>query len=85
MCIYELSALVVFQKVEISHFYYTRTWTTVGPFESYIRGQGAKCQTAYTIDKVITTMVIRPLDDPTRRAQSVIADLRPLCLGVRGG
>ena len=31
---------------------------------------------SYT-NKVITTIVIRPLDDPTRRAQSVIADLQP--------
>ena len=29
-------------------------------------------------------MVIRPLDDPTRSAQSVVADLRPLCLGYVG-
>ena len=35
-------------------------------------------------DKVITTMVIRPLDDPTWCAQSVVADLRPFCLGGRG-
>ena len=30
--------------------------------------------------KVIITMVIRPLDDPTRSAQSVVADLQPLGL-----
>ena len=34
-------------------------------------------------NKVITTMVIRPLDDPIWCAQSVVADLR-LRLGVRG-
>ena len=33
------------------------------------------------INRVITTMVIRPLDDPTLCAQSVVADLRPLDLG----
>ena len=32
-------------------------------------------------NKVITTMVIRPLDDPTWCAQSVVTDLRPLGLG----
>ena len=30
---------------------------------------------------VITTMVIRPLDDPTLVLKSVVADLRPLSLG----
>ena len=34
--------------------------------------------------KVITTMVIRPLDDPTRCAQSVVADLQLLSLGYVG-
>ena len=36
-------------------------------------------------NKVITTMVIRPLNDPKRCAQSMVADLRPLgfgCVGV---
>ena len=37
-----------------------------------------------SVDKVITTMVIRPLDDPTRCAQSVDADLQPLHLGYVG-
>ena len=32
------------------------------------------------LNTVITTMVIRPLDDPTRYAQSVVADLQPLGL-----
>ena len=43
-----------------------------------------RCQFAEMLDpenKVITTMVISPLDDPTRCAQSVVADLRPLRLG----
>ena len=31
--------------------------------------------------KVITTMVIRPLDDRTRYVQSMVADLQPLGLG----
>ena len=30
---------------------------------------------------VITTMVIRPLDDPKCSAQSLVADLRPLTFG----
>ena len=34
--------------------------------------------------KVVTTMVIRPLDDRTRYAQSVVADLQPLGLGYVG-
>ena len=34
--------------------------------------------------KVITAMVIRPLDDPTWCAQPVVADLRPLGLGDVG-
>ena len=34
--------------------------------------------------KVITTMVIKLLDDSTRCAQSVVAHLRPLRLGVHG-
>ena len=33
-------------------------------------------QTPTLEDKVITAMVIRPFDDPTRCAQSVVADLR---------
>ena len=36
------------------------------------------------VNTVITTMVIRLLDDPTGCAQSVVADLRSLGLGVRG-
>ena len=36
------------------------------------------------ISNVITSMVIRPLDDRTRYAQSVVVDLQPLGLGVRG-
>ena len=36
-------------------------------------------------NKVITTLVIRPLDDPNRFDQSVVADLRPLGFGVGGG
>ena len=36
------------------------------------------------MDNVITTMVIRLLDDPTRCAQSVVADLPPLCSGYVG-
>ena len=36
------------------------------------------------INKVITTIVIRPLNDTTSRAQPVVADLRPLCLGYVG-
>ena len=36
------------------------------------------------LHKVINTMVIRPLDDPTRCAQSVVADLQPLGLGYMG-
>ena len=39
---------------------------------------------AYRVNKVITKMVIRPLDDPKWCAQSVVADLRPLCLGYVG-
>ena len=40
----------------------------------------------YVQNKVITTMVIRPLDDLPRCAQSVVADLRPVGLGyVRAG
>ena len=35
-------------------------------------------------DKVITIMVIRPLDDHTWCAQLVVADLRPICLGYVG-
>ena len=36
--------------------------------------------------KVVTTMVIKPLDDPIRCAQSVVvADLRPLGLGYVWG
>ena len=35
-------------------------------------------------NKVITTIVIRPLDDPRWCAQSVVADLRPLSLGYVG-
>ena len=35
-------------------------------------------------NKVVTIMVIRPLDDPTGCAQSVVADLRPLCLEYVG-
>ena len=34
--------------------------------------------------KVITTMVIRPPDNRTRYAQSVVADLQPLGLGYVG-
>ena len=34
--------------------------------------------------KVIATVVIMPLEDPTRFAQSMIVDLRPLCLGYVG-
>ena len=36
------------------------------------------------VNKLITTMVIRPLDYPTLCAQSVVADLRALCLGYVG-
>ena len=39
------------------------------------------CRLKTFFNKVITTMVIRPLDDPTWCAQSVVTDLRPLCLG----
>ena len=42
------------------------------------------CQLPFKVNKVITTIVIRPLDDPTRWAQSVFADLRSLCLGYAG-
>ena len=35
-------------------------------------------------NKVIATMVIRLLDDPSRCAQSVVAGIRPLCLGCVG-
>ena len=35
-------------------------------------------------NKVITTMVIRPLDDPTTCAQSVVADLQPVRLEYVG-
>ena len=34
--------------------------------------------------KVITTMMNRPLDDPTRHAQSVVADLQPHGFGYVG-
>ena len=33
-------------------------------------------------DKVITAMVIRPLDDPTNVLNSVVADLQPLGFGM---
>ena len=42
-----------------------------------------KTQTNIKLDRVIITIVIRPLNDPTWCAQSVVVDLRPLCLGVR--
>ena len=35
-------------------------------------------------NKVITTMVIRPLDNPTWCAQSVVADFQPLSFGYMG-
>ena len=40
--------------------------------------------TVIIMNKVITTMVIRLIDDPTRCAQSVVADLQPLGLGYAG-
>ena len=45
---------------------------------SYTQNEALSCL-------VITTMVIRPLDDPTWCAQSMIADLRPLSLGYVQG
>ena len=40
--------------------------------------------TTYMLNKVITTMVIRPLDDLTWCVQSVVADLRPSACGTCG-
>ena len=42
---------------------------------------GSEQTTDNSKHKVVTTMVIMPLDEPTRCAQSVVADLRPFGLG----
>ena len=45
---------------------------------------GATSIVATMVNKVVTTMVIRPLDDPTSCAQSVVADLQQLGLEYVG-
>ena len=49
-----------------------------------IRPKQLKRLSKNAVYTVITTMVIRPLDDRTRYAQSVVVDLQPLGLGYVG-